>query len=95
MIYCAGLGAVSPKVAEGVAPPGEPPLSTTDNQVPVTIGGKPATVSFSGLTPGDPGLYQINAVVPPGIAPGDAVPLVISVAGQTSPTNPPVMIAVR
>jgi uncharacterized protein (TIGR03437 family) len=49
-------------------------------------------VNFSGLTPGLAGLYQINAVVPADIAPGDAVPVTVSVAGQTSPV---VTIAVR
>jgi len=95
VIYCTGLGAVTPKVAEGVPPPGDPQLSTTDNAVTVTIGGKAATVSFAGLTPGDPGLYQINAVVPSGIVTGDAVPVVISVAGQTSPISPAVTMAVK
>jgi uncharacterized protein (TIGR03437 family) len=95
VIYCTGLGSVTPKVSEGVAPPSVPTLSTTENTVTVTIGGKPATVTFSGLTPGDPGLYQINAVVPSGIVTGDAVPVVISVAGQTSPINPPVTMAVK
>ena len=57
-----------------------------------TIGGKSAQVAFSGLTPGYAGLYQINAVVPAGITTGDAVPVVLSVEGQTSP---PVTIAVR
>ncbi len=92
VIYCTGLGAVTPKVQEGSPAPGVPPLSTTDNAVTVTIGGSPATVAFSGLTPGSVGLYQINAVVPAGIATGDAVTVVINVAGQTSP---PVTMAVR
>ncbi|HLK67398.1 MAG TPA: hypothetical protein VKU19_28375 [Bryobacteraceae bacterium] len=94
VIYCTGLGPVTPKVTEG-SPPLADPLSKTDNAVTVTIGGKPAAVSFSGLTPGDPGLYQINAVVPSGITAGDAVPVVISVAGQTSPIIPAVTIAVK
>jgi uncharacterized protein (TIGR03437 family) len=89
------LGAVTPKVPEGVAPPGMPPLSTTDNPVTVTIGAKAAKVTFAGLTPGDPGLYQINAVVPSEIQTGDAVPVVISVAGQTSPISPAVTMAVK
>jgi uncharacterized protein (TIGR03437 family) len=38
------------------------------------------------------GLYQINAVVPSGIVTGDAVPVVLSIAGQTSP---PVTMAVQ
>jgi uncharacterized protein (TIGR03437 family) len=92
VIYCTGLGSVTPKVKEGSPAPGDPPLATTDNVVSVTVGGMPASVSFSGLTPGSVGLYQVNAVVPTGVATGDAVPVVISVAGQTSP---PVTIAVR
>ena len=58
----------------------------------MTIGGKLATISFSGLTPGIPGLYQINAAVPAGIGAGDTVPVVVTVGGQT---NPPVTIAVK
>jgi uncharacterized protein (TIGR03437 family) len=95
VIYCTGLGSVTPKVPEGVAPPALPPLAATENTVAVTIGGKDATVMFAGLTPGDPGLYQINAVVPSGIVTGDAVPVVISVAGQTSPINPAVTMSVK
>ncbi|HEV3201474.1 MAG TPA: hypothetical protein VGZ73_26425 [Bryobacteraceae bacterium] len=95
VIYCTGLGAVTPKVKEGSPAPGVPPLSMTDNSVSVTIGGEPATVLFSGLTPGSVGLYQINAVVPSGIVTGDVVPVVIGVAGQTSPTSPPVTMSVR
>jgi uncharacterized protein (TIGR03437 family) len=90
VIYCTGLGVVSPAVPEGTAPPSLP-LSNTVNQVTVTIGGQDAMVSFSGLTPGFPGLYQVNAVVPPGVS-GDAVAVVVSVAGQTSP---PVTMAIQ
>ena len=56
----------------------------------VTIAGLNATVNFAGLTPGFPDLHQINAVVPAGIAASSSVPVVLSVAGQTSP---PVTIA--
>jgi uncharacterized protein (TIGR03437 family) len=92
VIYCTGLGAVTPAVKEGVAAPLTPPLSTTVNAVTVTIGGKVAQVLFSGLTPGYAGLYQVNAVVPSGITTGDTVPVVLSVAGQDSPA---VTMAVR
>jgi adhesin/invasin len=61
------------------------PLSNAVGAVTVTIGGQKATTSFAGLTPGFTGLYQINAVVPGGVAPGDAVEVTISVAGQVSP----------
>jgi adhesin/invasin len=92
VIYCTGLGAVTPAVKEGLPAPATPPLSTTVNPVTVTIGGTAAQVAFSGLTPGYAGLYQVNAVVPAGITTGDTVPVVVSVAGQDSP---PVTIAVR
>jgi adhesin/invasin len=91
VIYCTGLGAVSPAVKEG-SPASATPPSTTVNPVTVTIGGKAAQVAFSGLTPGYAGLYQVNAVLPSGIATGDAVPVLISVAGQTSP---PATMAVK
>jgi uncharacterized protein (TIGR03437 family) len=89
-IYCTGLGAVTPPVPEGVPPPASPPAATV-NAVTVTIAGQNVPVSFSGLTPGEPGLYQINAIVPKGVS-GDAVPLMVTVAGQTSP---PVTLAVQ
>jgi len=92
VIYCTGLGAVSPAVTEGSPAPSTPPLATTINPVSVTVGGRPSQVMFSGLAPGFAGLYQINAVVPTGIATGNEVPMVVSVAGQTSP---PVTIAVQ
>jgi uncharacterized protein (TIGR03437 family) len=92
VIYCTGLGSVTPGVAVGTPAPSSP-LSKTVNPVTVTIGGKQAAVQFSGLTPGWAGLYQINAVVPSGVTPGDQVPVVLSMAGQTSP--PVVTMAVR
>lgn len=89
VVYCQGLGAVSPAVPTGA------PVSTiseTVNPVTLTVGGRNALVTYAGLTPGSVGLYQINAVVPAGVPSGDAVPVVIQVAGQMSPT---VTIAVQ
>ena len=84
VIYCAGLGPVSPQVETGNAALLNP-LSRT--QIPtVTIGGKSARVLFAGLVPGFAGLYQVNVVVPDGIVQRSAVPLVLSVWGQTSPS---------
>ncbi len=91
VIYCAGLGPVNPPVAAGSAAPSSPP-AVTANPVTVTIGGKPAQVFFSGLVGGFAGLYQVNAYVPKGITVGDAVPLVVSVAGFDSA---PVTVAVK
>jgi uncharacterized protein (TIGR03437 family) len=91
VIYCAGLGPVSPPVAAGSAAPSSPP-ATTVNPVTVTIGGKTAQVFFGGLVGGFAGLYQVNAFIPKGITPGNAVPLVVTVAGFESA---PVTLAIK
>ena len=92
VIYCAGLGAVQPSIGAGL-PAGFSPLSATSNPVTVSIGGVDAPVLFAGLTPGFTGLYQVNAMVPAGVTPGSAVPITVTVSGQTSPGN--VTIAIQ
>jgi len=53
--------------------------------VTVDIGGLPAAVQYAGAAPGNiPGLFQVNAVVPANVAPGDAVPVHVKIGGQTS-----------
>lgn len=84
IIYCAGLGTVDPNVPAGAGSLPGGPVSNTTAPVSLTIGGQPAHVSFAGLAPGFAGLYQINAVVPGGVAAGNQVPVTISVAGQSS-----------
>lgn len=58
----------------------------------MTIGGAGATASFSGLSPGFVGLYQVNAQVPEDVPTGDAVPVILTIGGVTSNT---VTIAVQ
>jgi uncharacterized protein (TIGR03437 family) len=82
VLYCAGLGAVSPAVADGAAPSG---LSNTVSTAKVTIGGQQAKVAFAGLAPGFAGLYQVNAVVPSGTQTGTSVPVTLTIGGQTGP----------
>jgi uncharacterized protein (TIGR03437 family) len=84
-IYCTGLGAVTNQPATG-APALSAPLSWTAATPTVSIGGATAPVVFSGLAPGEVGLYQVDAQVPSGIAAGAAVPVTISVGGATSNT---------
>jgi uncharacterized protein (TIGR03437 family) len=82
MTYLTGAGAVSPAVADGVAA-GSSPLSKVTSSVTATIGSKAAQVSFAGLAPTFVGLWQVNVVVPAGLAQGE-YPLIITVGGQAS-----------
>jgi adhesin/invasin len=91
VIFCTGLGPVNQAVPDGTASPSSP-LAVTVATTAVTIGGQFAGVSFSGLAPGFVGLYQIDAVVPAGVTPGNQVPLIVSILNQTSPA---VTIAVK
>jgi uncharacterized protein (TIGR03437 family) len=90
-IFCTGLGAVSNQPATGIAALANP-LSVTVTTPAVTIGGSPAQVTYSGLAPGFAGLYQVNAIVPAGISPGNTVSLVMNMGSSTSNT---VTIAVQ
>ncbi|MGC9948267.1 MAG: hypothetical protein ABSF64_18025 [Bryobacteraceae bacterium] len=85
LVYCTGLGPVLDPPATG-SPALSDPLSSTTTVPTVSIGGVSATPSFSGLAPGYVGLYQVNVLVPAGVASGPAVPVVISIAGTTSNT---------
>jgi uncharacterized protein (TIGR03437 family) len=74
LIYAAGLGAVTPAVADGTAA-GANPLSTVNAPVNVYIGGARAEVSFKGLAPGFAGLYQLNVRIPMNAPGGPGVPV--------------------
>ena len=84
-LYANGLGPVNNQPASGDAA-SLTTLSQTTTLPTVTIGGQNAQVGFSGLTPGLPGLYQLNVTVPPGIAAGTQ-PVVVSIGGATSKTS--------
>jgi uncharacterized protein (TIGR03437 family) len=83
VIYCTGLGPVSPAVPAGTAA-SSTQLSYTDSPVTVTVGGQSAKVVFAGLAPDFAGLYQVNAQVPTGITASTTVPVVLTVGGQSS-----------
>ena len=92
-IYCNGLGATNPPVPTGTPAPSTEPLARTASTTTVTIGNVNAIVQYAGLAPGYPDLYQVNVVVPLGVVPGSAVPIVLTVASQSSPST--VTIAVQ
>jgi len=92
VLYVTGLGLATPggdpngkPLPTGqVAPLSGSPLYQTPTMPAVTIGGVPVTqIYFSGLVPGFAGLYQIDVAVPSGIASGDDVPVVVTMAGQS------------
>ncbi len=76
-IFATGLGAVQEQVETGAPAPS---FSTVQLPVTVTIGGIDAGIAYQGLAPGFVGLYQVNAVVPAGVATG-AVPVVLTQNG--------------
>ncbi len=94
-IYTTGLGLATPNgdpngkpLPTGQAAPASgSPLYETPTMPTVSIGGVPATVLFSGLTPGFSGEYQVDVQVPPGVASGDSVPLVITLNGVSDTAN--------
>ena len=81
-VYGIGLGIVDPPVAAGQVPPTSS-LSRVTNAVAASIGGVPAPVTFAGLAPGIPGLYQINIQVPDAV-PSGSQEVVVSNAGNAS-----------
>jgi len=92
-----GLGPVNPLPATGDIPaPGTVPF--TDKTVRVFVGGVEAQVLGAVLQPTSVGLNQINIVIPAGVTPGDAVPIVIEVEcedGTKIRSREDVTIAVR
>jgi uncharacterized protein (TIGR03437 family) len=86
-IFATGGGETTPALLPGEAAPASGnPLVYTNVQPTVTIGGVNAEVEFSGMAPGWVGLWQINARVPDTVAPGSAVPLVVTADGVSSNT---------
>jgi minor extracellular serine protease Vpr len=81
-LYANGLGPVNNQPPSGEPAPSSP-LATTTTTPAVTIGGQSAPVVFSGLTPGLPGLYQINATVPASLTVGNQ-PIQVQIGNQTS-----------
>ena len=89
VIYCTGLGAVTPQVPTGSAAP-TTTLSQAVLPFAVTVGGKDAVADFAGLAPTFAGLYQINLEIPADLT-GASLPLVIQVSGFSSlPVSLPV-----
>ncbi|MEP7272568.1 MAG: choice-of-anchor V domain-containing protein [Acidobacteriota bacterium] len=70
-------------VKDGEAATSSPLIATFELPV-ITIGGKAATVYFSGLAPGFVGLWQINVQVPADAPSGAAVEVLMTFGGRSS-----------
>ncbi len=91
ILLASGLGTVNPPAISG-----NNSLDTLRSTVTapiVSIGGVPAAVAFSGLSPQFVGVYQLNVVVPSALAPANAVSLNIGASGF--PGVAPLPIAVE
>lgn len=99
-IYATGLGKATPNgdpngalLPAGMLAPADGSVLYNTVDLPlVTIDGIPATVSFSGIAPGNSGEYQINVTIPQGVQPGDNVLLNVTMPDGNSDS---VTIAVR
>jgi minor extracellular serine protease Vpr len=87
-LYVNGLGPVTNQPATGDPTPlptsSAGPFSQTTTKPVVLIGNVSVPVLFSGLAPGEVGVYQVNVTLPTAI-PAGTQPITISIGGQTSP----------
>jgi uncharacterized protein (TIGR03437 family) len=93
VIFATGEGQTSPAGTDGK--PGASPVPQPMAQpVTATIGGVNAPVLYAGGAPDlVAGVFQVNLKVPEGVATGNAVPVVLNIAGSTSQDN--VTLAIR
>jgi uncharacterized protein (TIGR03437 family) len=84
IIYLAGMGTTSPRIASGYPTPLL--LVPVTVQPTITVDGQPANIAYAGLTPTGVGLYQINFTVPANARAGD-LNLVVTQDGVTSNTT--------
>jgi uncharacterized protein (TIGR03437 family) len=77
-IYSSGVGPLQEVLPEGSPAPLDHTIQTTD-PVTVVIGGVEVTPAFSGLAPGQVGLYQVNIQLPDGVPTGNAVQMYLKV----------------
>jgi uncharacterized protein (TIGR03437 family) len=91
-LYVTGEGQTAPGGVTG-KPAGTLPLPRPILPVSVTIGNQVASVSFAGSAPTLVGLMQVNVTIPAAAAPGNAVPVVVSVGGVASQVGVAIAVA--
>ncbi len=75
------------KTGSGPLPGGIPSAAdAVAGTISLTIGGKPVTPSYVGVTPGSAGLYQMNATIPAGLTAGNNA-VVLTINGVSTPAG--------
>lgn len=88
VMYLTGAGTATPLPSDGEVVPVSDPAPAVDGTVAVTIGGAAATVQSATLVPGSvAGLVALTVTVPATATPGKALPIVVTIAGQSSPAT--------
>jgi uncharacterized protein (TIGR03437 family) len=91
IIYGTGLGALNPAIADGSVAT-DPSAAVAP--VSASVGGSPADVLYAGSAPTlIAGVAQINIRIPADLPPASAAPVVLTVAGVSTP--PSITVAIR
>ena len=91
-LFGTGFGATS-ELLPGTFPFPTEALSPLRNPATLRIGGRSAQINYAGGAPGMFGLFQINAVIPPG-TPRGPQPIELTIANQNALSTAPVTIQV-
>lgn len=86
-LYGTSFGRTGPWTAPGAFPDAIAPVTA---QAKLTIGGREvpaANILYVGVAPFNPGLYQVNVILPDDLPDGD-LPVVLTVGGSASPAGP-------
>jgi minor extracellular serine protease Vpr len=86
VLYANGLGPVNNQPASGNPAPSTK-TANTKNTATMTIGGQSAPITYCGLVPGYPGLYEVDATVPATISTTGAETVSLTIAGQTATSS--------
>jgi uncharacterized protein (TIGR03437 family) len=82
VLFATGLGVVNPGLGTGTPSSGNQTAAATTVFVDGTS--NPATVDFSGASPGFVGLYQVNFRVPANTRAGSSIPVSLTVGGRSA-----------
>ena len=82
VLFATGFGVVNPGLATGSPSAGNQAVATTSVFVDGTS--NPASVEFSGASPGFVGLYQVNFRVPANTRSGNSIPVSLTVGGRSA-----------